>query len=601
MRRLLVATATVALWPVVGCGGGTTTPAVSSVNLAECTGEPRPELELGDGFRVCADSGLHPVADEFSFANWGGPTPGDAFSPSLLVTMFGESNVCMDTTDGCVLYPAAQQWMDQMNSAIQGGRCEGMAVLSQRLLTGRTLVTDLAATGSTSPSTVADLSNSDQRVLDSISRWWATQTFDAVASRTARNRTLSPTAVAEALVPALVAGDGPTIGIYANGQGHSVTPVAVSTDGANTLVISVYDNNFPGLMLPITIDRLSDTWSYDTAAGNSNSPTEVWSGATGTIDWTDMADREQQQDPPWGPAGDTRGATVITISTAGRSTAGLSLTVGGATIDTRDLSQSIAGVRVDPFRGASTGARVTIEPKLGTVVATPIAGTPIAGTGEPVPLTMTIDSPGKGSLQFRAAIDADTAEVPTFTFDNDEQFSLSVKGKGSFELDYAYGEESVAFDLTAGGQVEVSEDDDSSTVSLYDDEGNTVWDSGFDGVDDDGEYGSVEVTFDDDSNALSEAESLFDAYDVSDATVDESTDPDTTAVDDSDSVDDGGTDDSGFDDTDDTGTDDTEPDDTGSDDTEPVDSEPVDPGTDDTTPVDTEPIDTEPVDDANGE
>ncbi|MEN9803955.1 MAG: hypothetical protein RIS41_802, partial [Actinomycetota bacterium] len=181
---------------VIGCGGGGSSDqtvsddvATESASIApaddatfdNCVDEPRPELGLPAGWTTCADSGLVPPADGFGFENWGGPPTADAFTPSLAVSMFGEAAVCVDTTDGCVLHPAAQQWIDQMNLAIQGGRCEGMAVLSQRFFEGR----DDVANFQSEASITAELSRDELTVGSSIARWWASQTFPAVRAATA--------------------------------------------------------------------------------------------------------------------------------------------------------------------------------------------------------------------------------------------------------------------------------------------------------------------------------------------------------------------------------------------------------------------------------
>ena len=73
---------------------------------------------------ACVDSGLTSNIDEFAFENWGGPAESASFTADTLVSIFGYENTCMPDASGCVMYPAAQQWMDQMNAAIEGGRCE---------------------------------------------------------------------------------------------------------------------------------------------------------------------------------------------------------------------------------------------------------------------------------------------------------------------------------------------------------------------------------------------------------------------------------------------------------------------------------------------
>ena len=130
---------------------------------------------------------------------------------------------------------------DLMNAAIEGGRCEGMATLSQRVLLGR----DSADSLQSGAITTSDLSRDSADVGSSIALWWASQTFDEVRESTYPTRDLEPSQIVSEVIDALQSSAGPTIGIYGNGQAHALTPIAVSTDGSGSFIIHVYDNNYP--------------------------------------------------------------------------------------------------------------------------------------------------------------------------------------------------------------------------------------------------------------------------------------------------------------------------------------------------------------------
>lgn len=492
----------------------------------DCAGSPRPELMAPDGWTVCADSGLAETADEFSFENWGGPVTSDAFTPQLMVTMFGFDNTCMPEATGCVLYPAAQQWMDQMNAAIEGGRCEGMATLSQRL----NLERDTAGSLQAGATTASELSRDTAEVGSSIARWWASQTFDEVRATTEPTRDWSPSRMVDEVVAALNASAGPTLGLYGNGEAHAVTPIAVSTDNAGQYVIHVYDNNYPGRILPLYIDTSAETWAYDMAAANAGEESEQWGGGTGTMDLTLLDSREKATSAPWSNESVTKGSTVVTASSRGKTVVGLQITAGSTIIDTRDPSTWVDGIDVFPMRGAlaGTGVSVVVPPSVGRTTVKAIVGDSVKGT--PVNLVMTVDFPGRGSTQIETeVVDGEEFDSPSFSFEGDEgDYSFEADGSGDIRLEYAFGEEEVNYDLSGDVTFKVDEGDDSSDLALLGSDGEEVWQSEFDGEDDDGIYGSYDIAFDDATGNLVESETAFESFDVSDdageATTDTSSD-----------------------------------------------------------------------------
>ncbi|MEZ5268953.1 MAG: hypothetical protein R2789_10470 [Microthrixaceae bacterium] len=188
----LVASAILAA-TLVGCSGSN-----APLGGETARGEPDPSGLLGsaagasDGLAAdttgvyIADSGFRPTADGFSFENYGNDAVPANLGPAELQALFG-NEVCNDEiADRCSLSSAAVTWMHQINQAMAGGHCEGMAVLSQ-----------LFDEGSRSPSTFGsdtawelDLQESPG-LAPAIAKWFATQVTSPTSESTLT--TLSPT------------------------------------------------------------------------------------------------------------------------------------------------------------------------------------------------------------------------------------------------------------------------------------------------------------------------------------------------------------------------------------------------------------------------
>lgn len=519
--RSRTASVAVLILALVACGGGgsggdsESGPRGDDV-WAACTEAPRAALSAPAGATSCADSGLDPTSDQFAFPNWGGPPATDTFTPSLAAAIYGTDAVCMDLTNGCVVYPAAQQWMDQMNAAIQGGRCEGMATLSQRVLDGEDLPSDLQG----GAAATVDLVKEELTVGGSIAKWWASQTFPEVRKPTKKSRDLDPVEIAEHIIVALQNGEGPTLGLYGDGVAHAVTPVAVTTDGADAIGIHVYDNNFPGQITTVHVDRATKTWKYDTAATNSDNAASVWSGGRGTLDLTLMSDREVKPSATWSGDDAAKGVTRVVITTSGVSAAGVIVKAGDKAIDSRDLNQQLSGIEVFPFRGDDfgTGAMVEISTDLGAVSVQPVIGTLLDPGAVAVPFTFGVDAPGTAAFQVTGEVDPNdpAVELPVAeVVPSDGSYEFSLSGDGEFSIDMALEEQSVEFEVEGEVTFEFTDDEESDAqVALLDGEGEELWTDDFDGVDDDGEYGGTSVSYDEETGELVEEEFTYEPYEL---------------------------------------------------------------------------------------
>src|SRR5205809_72513 len=94
--------------------------------------------------RYVADLGFRPNVNGFSFENYGQP-PDTDLTPDDLRRLFGDG-VCTTTANGkCPLTPVARTWMTEVNKAMRGGHCMGMAELSLMMYLGKVRAADFGA------------------------------------------------------------------------------------------------------------------------------------------------------------------------------------------------------------------------------------------------------------------------------------------------------------------------------------------------------------------------------------------------------------------------------------------------------------------------
>ena len=502
IRRIVALGAIVAF--VAGCGGGS-----DGGSAGKCTASTVAAGLDAQG-TVCADTGLRPSSGGFSFENWAGPVAEDAVTATTAVAIFGKEAVCAESTgDSCTPFPAVKHWIDVSNAQIQGGRCEGMAVLSQRLHDGENTPDQLQSTAAKT----FDLQKPTVPVAGTISRWWVSQGFENVLQSTNRAAQMTPTEIVGKLVDAIDKKAGATIGIYANGGGHAVTPIAITQSDDGKYAIMVYDNNFPGKITSLSVDPATETWSYDIGATSAGAPSTVWSGGKGSMDYALMADREGEQKVPWSNddrSATSKGSARITVTTGGASFAGLLITVGDKTIDTRDLSTVAAGVKVFPNRGGDvssvgTGAMVEIPAGLKNVKVKPVVGDLVDPNDTAVDLVVGVDAPGPGSqLVTDTLSEADLGDgnYDDFTLDvsTDDGYdaTLDVALDGGVEVGVAYEEESLDATLEDGQDLSVSDPaaDEELSLDVTSEDGAPLYEASFDGTDDDGELSATNLDID---------------------------------------------------------------------------------------------------------
>lgn len=498
-RRVLAVGVVVSF--VAGCGGSSSGPGASGA----CTGSTV-AAGIDTTGAVCADTGLRPASGGFSFENWAGPVAQDAVTSTTAIAIFGKDAVCAQSTDtSCTPFPAVSHWIDASNSQIQGGRCEGMAVLSQRLFDGANTPAQLQATATKT----FDLQKPTIPVAGTISRWWVSQGFENVLQATNRAAQMRPSEIVGKLIDAITNKAGATIGIYANGGGHAITPIAVTKADDGKYAVLVYDNNFPGKVTSLSVDPATETWTYDVGAMNAGAAAAVWSGGTGSMDFALMADREGEQKVPWSNddrAAASKGSARISVSTGGASYAGLIVTVGNKTIDSRDLSTVTAGVKVFPNRGGiGTGALVEIPAGLTNVKITPVVGQLLDPNDTAVDLVVGVDAPGPGSQLVTDELTGDDLTDGTYddfsldiSTDDGYDSTIDVADDGNIDVGVAYEEESLDATLEDGQDLSVSDPEAEGDFSLdvTSQDGESLYEASFDGTDDDGQLGVTNLDID---------------------------------------------------------------------------------------------------------
>ena len=298
VRRILAAT-TVALI-LVGCTAERSEPAIEQLGdpVASTAVAGRSAAAPTTGVYI-ADSGFRPTVDGFSFENYGNDGDVVNIRTADMHALFGDDVCASGTGPECRLSSPAVTWMDQVNAAMDGGHCEGMAVMSQILHTGTQRPSDFGAEQTFEIDPSVDLD-----VYPAIARWFVMQATEPSAG--SRMEDLTPVQVVELLERTLPGPRTPentyTIAIFQadGGGGHAVTPYAIEDRGDGVKWILIYDNNHPGIPRAIEVDTTADTWSYE-AATNPTDESSLYEGdaETLTLQLAPLAARLEPQSCPF--------------------------------------------------------------------------------------------------------------------------------------------------------------------------------------------------------------------------------------------------------------------------------------------------------------
>ena len=346
---------------MTACGSATAEPSQSTSSqaaqvLSHCTDVAAPSLGPGT---LCISNGFKINRDNFAFANWGrSQQADDNVTAQTLIDLFGYDTVCAPgPQDECVLRPAAVQYLDLWNTALAGGRCEGLAALSARLH----LSLDVPAEFGNKYLQTSQITRRSGDINQSIVYWWATQFVKEVSRSAADSRRKSPLVLVDQLVQGLAHSLGYTIGLYYQSQGHSVTPFAV-TNRDDNFVIHVYDNNFPNKRREILVNKVTDTWTYIGASTSIDGTPIDWTGTTGSFELTSMSSRQGPFTCPFCTTIDEETPSLVSLASRDPQNPGyLSITSrkGNATFTATGFTSTIDGATIDIGKGA--GSLVTIQ------------------------------------------------------------------------------------------------------------------------------------------------------------------------------------------------------------------------------------------------
>ena len=372
----------------------------------------------------------------FAFENYTNAGDITNLTPVEMRRMFGDG-VCAGSIAGdtCELTPPATQWMETQSRAMNGGHCEGMAVVAGLFATGGLKASDFGAETAHQLTLVGNV-----KLQREIGYWWATQS--AAPTNTAETKGMNgiaPTEVVKRL-KAMVDSGGEvwSIGLYKRDMtgGHAVTPISTEErDGKQ--FIKVYENNLPNDIREFEIDPTANTWKYQ-ASTNPAETASLYDGDTSTanLTLTPMTVRSQKQVCP----------TCGTVTADGT-------TVRGSAVSFREVNLSgdahvviadnaghrmgfVDGHFINTIPGAATGP-VKRSPNTYASVADPAYRLPLG-----VPLTVTLDG---------TAVTSETTSSVSMTAPG---YSFSVEGVVVHPLQkdtisFSAGTESVEYKTTA--------------------------------------------------------------------------------------------------------------------------------------------------------
>ncbi len=237
-----------------------------TVSLLICCGKPVP-AKVESGFEMAKHS--------LSFANFAAGYDDATMNAESMHQMFG-SSACKNQSSPCELTLGATAFMNKANKAMQGGRCEGFAVLSSLMQAGKVSVTDFGGENA------RDLTLNDNSLLQrELAYWFTTQLHPSVVEKTKgyQAKDVMPV-LAEAL--AKDAKERFRIGIVKKtgdrvSGGHAVTPIAYHTEKEGVYLLSVYDNNIPDVIRTFRIDTKANRWEYE-ASENPTKKSSLYYG-----------------------------------------------------------------------------------------------------------------------------------------------------------------------------------------------------------------------------------------------------------------------------------------------------------------------------------
>ena len=420
--------------------------------MSHCTDVAAPTL--GEG-TLCIDNGFRLRRDDFSFANWGRSSKADDnVTTQTLIDLFGYDTVCIPGSETeCIMRPSAVQLLDLWNTALTGGRCEGLAALSTRFF----MTLDDPENFAQRVSRTSQLSPRDPDVTEAVVYWWATQFIDEVSRAASDSRLKSPLQLVDELIQGLSHSLGHTLGLYYATQGHSVTPFAV-TQRDDSFVIHVYDNNFPGERREILINKTTDTWTYVGATTRLDGSAVDWSGAQGSLELTSMSSRQGPFTCPFCKVPTKESPTSISLASRDANNPGfLRVTSRGgvAEMTPTGFSTTITDATFSVSKGAGGLATVTLPADIVEFDVEVIRRSSDVPAGD---VLINVDRPGFARLQVSGNLAMDPANTEKFPFLAARKNDMTVKApvQASLSVSLARNGTLATHMLSADEELEVS-------------------------------------------------------------------------------------------------------------------------------------------------
>ncbi|MDP2274746.1 MAG: hypothetical protein Q8N23_18485 [Archangium sp.] len=219
------------------------------------------------------DSPFSMASHSMAFANYADGYPFSELDADLAVRMFG-AEVCQNAASPCELTPAARAFVKRANRAMEGGRCEGFAVLSSLFEAGQLDPVDFEG------ATARELTlEGNARLQRELAYWFATQLVPEASTEKTKQymaKDVMP-ALASALAKdskerwriGIVRKKGKTIS-----GGHALTPIGYYSDPTQKGVywLRVYDNNRPDAERLMKIDTVNNRWEFEASENPEKSP-----------------------------------------------------------------------------------------------------------------------------------------------------------------------------------------------------------------------------------------------------------------------------------------------------------------------------------------
>jgi len=258
----------------------TRTPVAEATKVTRKRATRTPEAALGG---VEADNGFRPPSDGLPFENYGNFDGVVNLTPVEVHRLFGDVACARFKNGECVLTPAGRKWMREMNKIMDGGHCQGFAMLSTLMYLDQIEPTQFGA------SRVDRLELEGNEMLQREIAYWFVSQFTTPGAESER-KDMTPSQVVDELAAQFrrrAEGDEEyeeyVIGVYEPGyqQGHALTPFAVDEKENGIAEILVYDNNYPLEIRAIVVDRRKNRWQYQ-ASTNPDEEESLYVGTART-------------------------------------------------------------------------------------------------------------------------------------------------------------------------------------------------------------------------------------------------------------------------------------------------------------------------------